>query len=113
MALKVRKNKSPDPPTACPLTRCMAVIGGAWTVNVIWYLRAGPRRFSELRLDIPPISPKVLTTRLRELEDRGVVSRAVKPTSPPSVEYSLTELGQELIPAIDGIVRVGQKMKAP
>lgn len=91
----------------------MAVIGGAWTVNVIWYLRAGPRRFSELRLDIPPISPKVLTTRLRELEERGVVSRQVKPTSPPSVEYSLTELGQELVPAIEGIVKVGEKLKAP
>ena len=112
MALKLRKNKSPDPPLSCPLTKCMAVIGGAWTVNVIWYLRAGPRRFSELRLDIPPISPKVLTTRLRELEERGVVSRQVKPTSPPSVEYSLTELGQELVPAIEGIVKVGQKLKA-
>jgi DNA-binding HxlR family transcriptional regulator len=89
----------------------MAVIGGAWTVNVIWYLRAGPRRFSELRLDIPPISPKVLTTRLRELEERGVVYRQVKPTSPPSVEYSLTDLGQELVPAIEGIVKVGQKLK--
>ncbi len=113
MALKLRKNKSPAPPPSCPLTECMAVIGGAWTVNVIWYLRAGPRRFSELRLDIPPISPKVLTTRLRELEERGVVSRQVKPTSPPSVEYSLTELGQELVPAIEGIVKVGEKLKAP
>ena len=113
MALKLRKNKSPAPPPSCPLTECMAVIGGAWTVNVIWYLRAGPRRFSELRMDIPPISPKVLTTRLRELEERGVVSRQVKPTSPPSVEYSLTELGQELVPAIEGIVKVGEKLKAP
>lgn len=111
MALKLLKNKSPDPPEACPLTECMAVIGGAWTVNVIWYLRAGPRRFSELRIDIPPISPKVLTTRLRQLEERGVVRRSVKPTSPPSVEYSLTELGLELIPAIEGIVAVGHKLK--
>lgn len=111
MALKLRKNKSPAPPLSCPLTECMAVIGGAWTVNVIWHLRAGPRRFSELRVDIPPISPKVLTTRLRELEERGVVARAVKPTSPPSVEYSLTDLGQELVPAIEAIVLVGEKLK--
>lgn len=111
MALKLRKNKSPDPPLSCPLTECMEIIGGAWTVNVIWYLRAGPRRFSELRVDIPPISPKVLTTRLRELEERGVVRREVKPTSPPSVEYSLTKLGQELIPAIEAIVIVGEKLK--
>lgn len=89
----------------------MAVIGGAWTVNVIWHLRAGPRRFSELRVDIPPISPKVLTARLRELEARGVVHREVKPTSPPSVEYSLTPLGSQLVPAIEAIVTVGHKLK--
>ncbi|MGO1121162.1 winged helix-turn-helix transcriptional regulator [Rhodovibrionaceae bacterium A322] len=111
MALKIRKNSSPKPPEACPLTECMAVIGGAWTVNVIWSLRSGPRRFSELRIDIPPVSPKVLTTRLRELEGRGVLQREVKPTSPPSVEYQLTELGQELIPAIEAIVDVGHRIK--
>lgn len=112
MALKMRKNRSPAPPEGCPLTACMAVIGGAWTPNVIWSLRAGPRRFSELRQDIPPISPKVLTTRLRELEARGVVARAVLPTSPPSVEYRLTELGARLVPAIEAIVEVGHELKA-
>lgn len=111
MPLKLRKNRSPLPPPSCPLTECMAVIGGAWTVNVIWSLRAGPRRFSELRVDIPPVSPKVLTARLRELEARGVLRREVKPTSPPSVEYSLTGLGAELVPAIEGIVAVGHKLK--
>jgi len=109
--LKIRKNISPSPPPFCALTECMAVIGGAWTPNVIWSLRAGPRRFSELRIDIPPISPKVLTARLRELERQGVVHREVKPTSPPSVEYSLTGLGAELVPAIEAIVAVGHKLK--
>jgi DNA-binding HxlR family transcriptional regulator len=109
--LKVRKNQSPQPPPSCPLTECMAIIGGAWTVNVIWSLRAGPRRFSELRIDIPPVSPKVLTARLRELEARGVVHRKVKPTSPPSVEYSLTALGGELVPAIEAIVTIGHRLK--
>ena len=112
MALKMRRNHAPQPPGECALTLCMGVIGGAWTVNVIWSLRAGPRRFSELRADIPPISAKVLTARLRELEDRGVVIREVKPTSPPSVEYSLTDLGGELVPAIDSIVSVGHRLKA-
>lgn len=112
MALKLRRNQSPKPPIACPLTECMAILGGAWTPNVIWYLSGGPRRFSELRVDIPPVSAKVLTTRLRELEAKGVVAREVKPTSPPSVEYSLTELGRELVPAIGAIVEVGHKLKA-
>lgn len=94
------------------LTECMSVIAGAWAPNVIWCLRAGPRRFNELRIDIPPISAKVLSTRLTELQERGVLSRNVLPTSPPSVEYELTELGRELIPALDAIVQVGHKLKS-
>jgi DNA-binding HxlR family transcriptional regulator len=90
---------------------CMALLGGAWTPNVIWYLIGGPRRFSELRSDIPPISAKVLTTRLRELEHLGVVNRTVVPTSPPSVEYELTALGRELVPAIRAISAVGHKLR--
>jgi DNA-binding HxlR family transcriptional regulator len=90
----------------------MGLLGGAWAVNVIWYLSAHPRRFGELRIDIPRISARVLSARLRELESRGVVSRRVMPTSPPSVEYELTELGRELLPAIEAIVTVGHKLTA-
>lgn len=111
MALKMRKNNSPALPETCPLLECMAIIGGAWTPNIIWYLRAGPRRFSELRQDIPQISPKVLSTRLRELEACGVIDRDVKPTSPPSVEYALNDLGQKLVPAIEAIAAVGEELK--
>lgn len=111
MPLKVRKNRSPVLPGRCALSECMAVISGAWAPNVIWHLRVGPRRFSELQLDIPPISPKVLSQRLRELEARGVIVRKIMPTTPPSVEYSLTGFGAELIPALDAIVAVGQKLK--
>ena len=111
MPLKVRKNRSPEPPEACPLMACMGVLGGAWTPNIVWYLRAGPRRFSELRADLGTVSAKMLTARLRELEAKRVVSREVKPTSPPSVEYALTELGQELVPAIEAIVSVGHRLK--
>ena len=60
MSLRVRKNRTPPPPPVCPLTECMSLLGGAWTPNVIWYLSSGPRRFGELRADIPPISAKVL-----------------------------------------------------
>lgn len=94
------------------LTECMAVISGAWAANVIWSLRAGPRRFNELRMDIPPISAKVLSARLTELEERGVLIRQVRPTSPPSVEYELTLLGAELVPALEAIVQVGHRLKA-
>ena len=110
MALRVRKNPVQGPPL-CPLSECMQLLRGAWAPNVIWYLSAQPRRFGELRVDIPRISARVLSARLRELEDKGVVSRCVVPTSPPSVEYELTALGRELLPAIAAIVDVGRKLK--
>lgn len=112
MALKRRRSRVEPPPAVCPLTACMALLGGAWTPNVIWYLDAGPRRFGELRFDIPRISAKVLSARLRELQAKGVIVRSLVATSPPSAEYALTELGRELIPAINAIVRVGSKLKA-
>lgn len=111
MALKVRKNRTPPPMPSCPLTECMSLLGGAWTPNVLWYLSGGPRRFSELKIDIPRISAKVLSARLRSLEAKGVIERAVMPTSPPSVEYTLSRLGQELVPAIKAIVSVGHRLK--
>lgn len=112
MALKLRKNRSPLPPEACAVGECMALLGGAWTPNVVWHLSGGPRRFGELRRDMPPISPKMLSARLKDLEAKGVVERMMRPTSPPSVDYVLTPLGRELVPAIEAIVAVGQKLKA-
>jgi DNA-binding HxlR family transcriptional regulator len=110
MLPKLRKNRTPPPPPGCPMGACMALLGGAWTTNVIWQLSGGPRRFGELSRDIPGISPKMLTARLRELEEKCVVTRTVAPSSPPSVEYTLSELGKELIPVIDTIVRVGSRL---
>ena len=110
MPYKVRKSKAPPPPPGCPMGTCMALLRGAWTPNLIWQLSGGPRRFGELHKDIPGISPKMLTARLRELVTKGVVIRDVAPTSPPSVEYALSELGKELIPIIDTIVRVGTRL---
>lgn len=111
MGLALRKSKVAAPPPSCPLTQCMALLRGAWAPNVIWYLSAGPRRFGELRHDIPRISARVLSARLRELESKGVVTRHVLDSSPPSAEYRLSELGEELIPAIKAIVAVGMKLK--
>lgn len=107
-----RKSTVPPPPSTCPLKLCMSFLGGAWTPNIIWYLSGGPRRFSELKHDLAGISAKMLTQRLRNLAESGVVARRELPTSPPTVEYSLTETGMELKPAIDAIVRVGERLKA-
>jgi DNA-binding HxlR family transcriptional regulator len=109
--LRMRKSTVRRPEELCPIGTCMRVLGGAWTPNVIWYLSEGPRRFSELKADMAPISAKVLSTRLKELEQKGVVTRNVMDTSPPSVEYALTDLGAELVPAIRSIAVVGYKLK--
>lgn len=108
MVLRMRTKVKALP--GCPMSRCMALLGGCWTPEVLWSLSDGPRRFSELRRDIPAISAKVLTGRLRDLEERGVLARHVMPTSPPTVEYELTSLGQELLPAIRSIVEVGSRL---
>jgi DNA-binding HxlR family transcriptional regulator len=89
----------------------MRLLRGAWAPNVIWYLSAEPRRFGELRHDIPKISARVLSARLRELETRGLISRRLLDTSPPSAEYALTPFGRELLPAIQAIIDVGLKLK--
>jgi DNA-binding HxlR family transcriptional regulator len=113
MSLKVRKSKAPPLPPGCPMGACMSLLGGAWTPNLIWSLSGGPRRFGELRRDISGISAKMLAARLKALEEKGVVTREVTPTSPPCVEYELSELGRELVPVINTIVRVGTRLLHP
>lgn len=107
--LKLRRRVPPPP--GCPMSTCMSLLGGVWTPEVVWNLSEGPRRFSELRRATTPISGKVLSARLKDLEERGVVSRVVLATTPPTVEYALTDLGEELIPAIRAIVEVGSKLR--
>ncbi len=111
MPLPMRKTIGGKATEMCPIGACMDLLGGAWTPNVIWHLSGGARRFSELQTYMKPISAKVLSQRLKELEAKGVLTRAVLGTSPPSVEYALTELGCELVPAIEAIARVGFKLK--
>ena len=106
-----RKNNVKPPPDTCPLRECLGVIGGVWTPGIIWHLGHSPRTFSELKSDLKGVSAKVLSSRLKKLAADGVLERIVKPTSPPTVEYSLTDLGGELKPAIEAIVAVGLRLK--
>ena len=108
MVLRVRGRVKALP--GCPMSKCMGLLGGLWTPELIWALSDGPRRFSEIQRSNAFISAKVLTTRLRDLEKRGVLTRSVMPTSPPTVEYALTPLGQDLLPAIRSIVEVGTRL---
>ena len=109
MGLPVRKSKATAAPS-CQVTDALGFLRGAWALNVIWQLRDQARRFGELRHYIPGISARVLSARLHELESRGLVARRMIDSSPPSAEYELTDLGRELLPAIDIFASVGQKL---
>ncbi|MDO4534337.1 MAG: helix-turn-helix domain-containing protein [Clostridium perfringens] len=80
----------------CPLELTMDLIGGKWKIIILWYLLDNKKRFSELNRLIPNITQKMLTTQLRELEEKGLINRHVYPQVPPKVEYSLTEQGYSL-----------------
>jgi DNA-binding HxlR family transcriptional regulator len=89
----------------------MHLLAGTWTSHVIWYLREGERCFTELQTDIGGVSAKMLTIRLRELEGNGIIERITRKTSPPTVWYSLTPVGQELCTALTNVVDIAQRLK--
>ena len=87
----------------CPVETALMVIGDKWVVLILRDLRTGTKRFGELLKSVTGISQKVLTEKLRSMEERGLVSREVFPEVPPKVEYSLTELGKSLYPVLDSL----------
>jgi DNA-binding HxlR family transcriptional regulator len=89
----------PDCPTRLVLDR----IGDRWTVLVVLLLSDGTMRFSELRGQLGPVAPKVLTQTLRRMERDGLVTRQAFAEIPPRVEYALTSLGRSLIEPISAI----------
>jgi DNA-binding HxlR family transcriptional regulator len=94
---------------SCPVHRTMLIIGKRWTALIIRDLVKGKKRFSELEHSLAGISPKILSQRLHELEQCGVVKREIYPEVPPRVEYSLTEKGYDLKNVIDSMSAWGEK----
>jgi DNA-binding HxlR family transcriptional regulator len=82
----------------CPCRGLLDLVANKWTALVIGALDERPHRFGELRRRVEGISQKVLTQNLRNLERDGLITRTVYPTTPPSVEYALSELGADLGP---------------
>lgn len=92
----------PDEKFACPVDAVLRLLMGPWTTYILYVLRSqGPRRFGELKREINGISAKVLTERLRMLEDARLVHRDYRATIPPQVTYSLAPRGEELNPMLD------------
>jgi DNA-binding HxlR family transcriptional regulator len=89
-------NHDPESPACRSVNHVLQRIGDKWSVLIVQMLAAGPRRFNELRRDIPTISQRMLTLSLRGLERDGLVSRTVTPSIPPRVDYELTALGHSL-----------------
>ena len=95
--------KDPSNPVCRTISTLLSRIGDKWTVLVVSTLGEGPRRFNELRREIPSVSQRMLTLTLRNLERDGLVSRTVTPSIPPRVDYELTELGHSLLQPIKGL----------
>ena len=88
--------KDPSNPVCRTISTLLSRIGDKWTVLVVATLGDGPRRFNELRREIPSVSQRMLTLTLRNLERDGLVNRTVTPSIPPRVDYELTDLGRSL-----------------
>jgi DNA-binding HxlR family transcriptional regulator len=95
--------KDPTNPVCRTISTLLSRIGDKWTVLVVQTLGDGPKRFNELRREIPSVSQRMLTLTLRNLERDGLVNRTVTPTIPPRVDYELTELGNSLQKPICGL----------
>ena len=104
----IRKSKSDTPPPGSGAARvgnALRVLEGRWKLVLLFHLFGGKvLRFSELERQTPGISQKMLIQQLRQLEADGIVRRVVYQQIPPKVEYSLTEWGQALCPALDALV---------
>ena len=105
---KQHEMRPEDVLSARAVERTLEVIGGKWTVQILRDLFEGTRRFGQLQLSLGGVSPKMLIARLRELEERGLVTRTLFPEIPPRVEYSLTEDGKTLRPIVDAMALWGQ-----
>lgn len=81
----------------CPMDGLLRVLMGPWTTYILWLVTSnGPMRFGQLKKQMPSISSKMLTERLRMLEEVGIFHREQEATIPPKVTYSLTERGRDL-----------------
>ena len=80
----------------CPIKATVDVIGGRWKPLILYYLLNRPKRFSELRREIPGVTPQMLTLQLRQLEADEILTRKIYAEVPPRVEYQLTSYGQTL-----------------
>ena len=105
----MKKHWHTENPISCPMVSAINVIGGKWKPIILHMLSDATMRFGEIKKNIPPISQKMLTQQLRELEADGIVNRTVYAEVPPKVEYSLTERGATLKPILQDLYAWGRQ----
>ena len=91
----------------CALQEILSIIGGKWSMSIIYALFTGTKRFSELERMIPGINTRMLVKELKNMELNGIVNRKVYATVPPTVEYTLTAKGTKLEPSINELYKWG------
>ncbi|MDD9149695.1 MULTISPECIES: winged helix-turn-helix transcriptional regulator [unclassified Sporolactobacillus] len=97
-------------PDLCRVENALNILVGKWKPIILLYLlRDGTQRFSELKRNIPGITQKMLTKQLRELEEEDIVKRVIYPQVPPRVEYSVTQYGRTLQPILEAMHEWGVK----
>ena len=84
----------------CPVRATVRLLGGKYKSVIVWGLKDGRKRFSEIQALVPEATSKMVTKQLRELEADGIVHREVYPVVPPKTEYWLTDFGTTAIPLI-------------
>jgi len=91
----------------CPMSKLMHLLSGPWTIYILWILgKNGPTRFGALKRQIAGVSSKVLTERLRMLEEAGLIFRDYEATIPPQVTYGITERTIALTPVLDELAAI-------
>lgn len=96
---------------SCPVETTLCFISDKWKILIIRDLFSGTKRFNELKKSLYPVTQKMLTQQLRQMEADGLVKRKVYPEVPPKVEYSLTDLGKSLEPVIEALKEWGTNLK--
>jgi len=102
------KKKDSENPLACPVVSTLSLISGKWKPMVIHVLIEQPMRFGKLKTIMSPISQKVLTEQLRELEGAHIVQRDVLDLKVLNVTYSLTDYGKSLAPVLEALYLWGE-----